>query len=146
MTLRPGSFVHGILQARILEWVAMPSSSGIFPTQGSNPGLLHCRQILHHLSHQGSLIICLMPCNLLFYVLFSFRRCLETVTVNSMLIFIKLNTFPSHSKTITKTCYPDLTVSLIQTTVGSTEFLSPYFSCSDSWLGKLIKIFIKYSV
>ena len=22
----PGSFVHGILQARILEWVAMPSS------------------------------------------------------------------------------------------------------------------------
>jgi len=27
---------------------------GIFPTQGSNPRLLHCRQILYHLSHQGS--------------------------------------------------------------------------------------------
>ena len=27
---------------------------GIFPTQGSNPGLSHCRQILYHLSHQGS--------------------------------------------------------------------------------------------
>ena len=27
---------------------------GIFPTQGSNPGLLHCRQILYHLSHQRS--------------------------------------------------------------------------------------------
>ena len=27
---------------------------GIFPTQGSNPGLLHCRQILYQLSHQGS--------------------------------------------------------------------------------------------
>ena len=27
---------------------------GIFPTQGSNPGLLHCRQILYHLSHLGS--------------------------------------------------------------------------------------------
>ena len=26
---------------------------GIFPTQGSNPGLLHCRQILYHLSHRG---------------------------------------------------------------------------------------------
>ena len=25
-----------------------------FPTQGSNPGLLHCRQILYPLSHQGS--------------------------------------------------------------------------------------------
>ena len=27
---------------------------GIFPTQVSNLGLLHCRQILYHLSHQGS--------------------------------------------------------------------------------------------
>ena len=27
---------------------------GIFPTQGSNPGLPHCRQILYCLSHQGS--------------------------------------------------------------------------------------------
>ena len=27
---------------------------GIFPTQGSNPGLSHCRRILYQLSHQGS--------------------------------------------------------------------------------------------
>ena len=27
---------------------------GIFPTRGSNPGLLHCRWILYHLRHQGS--------------------------------------------------------------------------------------------
>ena len=27
---------------------------GIFPTQGLNPGLLHCTQILYRLSHQGS--------------------------------------------------------------------------------------------
>ena len=27
---------------------------GIFPTQGSNPNLLHCRQTLYPLSHQGS--------------------------------------------------------------------------------------------
>ena len=26
----------------------------IFPTQGLNPGLPHCRQMLYHLSHQGS--------------------------------------------------------------------------------------------
>ena len=25
---------------------------GIFPTQGSNPGLQHCEQILYHLSHK----------------------------------------------------------------------------------------------
>ena len=29
---------------------------GIFPTQGLNSGLLHCRQILYHLSHQGSCV------------------------------------------------------------------------------------------
>ena len=29
---------------------------GIFPTQGSNLGLVHCRQMLYHLSHQGSLV------------------------------------------------------------------------------------------
>ena len=79
----------GILQLRILEWVAMLSSrvssqprsptwqvdslpsdppekpkntevsslsllQGIFPTQGLNPGLQHCRQTLYYLSHQGS--------------------------------------------------------------------------------------------
>ena len=27
---------------------------GIFPTQGRNPGLLHCRRILYQLSHKGS--------------------------------------------------------------------------------------------
>ena len=83
----------GILQARILEWGAMPYSrdlpnpgieprsptlqedslpseprntgvgslsllQGIFPTQESNQGLLHCRQILYHLSYQGSLYMC----------------------------------------------------------------------------------------
>ena len=77
--------VHGILQARVLEWVAFPrdrgawwaavyvvtqsrtrltrlsssSSSlslpqGISPPQGSNPSLLHCKQILYQLSHKGS--------------------------------------------------------------------------------------------
>ena len=88
----PGSFVHGILQDRILEWVATHFSressqprieprspalqmdsllfeppgkpknigagslsllQGIFLTQGSNQGLLHCRWILYQLSYQG---------------------------------------------------------------------------------------------
>ena len=48
----PGSSVHGILQARLLEWVSFPLQ-GIFLTQGLNLGLLHCRQNFHHLSHQG---------------------------------------------------------------------------------------------
>ena len=50
----PGFSVHGIFQARILEWGAIAFSQGIFPTQGSNLGLPHCRQTLYPLSHQGS--------------------------------------------------------------------------------------------
>ena len=50
----PGSSVLGILQASILEWRAVPFSRGILPTQGSNPGLLNCRQILYCLSHEES--------------------------------------------------------------------------------------------
>ena len=111
----PGSSVHGILQARILNWVAIyftrgsswlsdwnrvseshlvVSSSlwphllhspwnslcqntgvgsqntgvssrsflqGIFPNQGLNPGLPHCRQTLHHLRHQGSPYVSIPP-------------------------------------------------------------------------------------
>ena len=48
----PGSSVHRILHAGILDCNSL--LQGIFPTQGSNPGLLHCRQILYHLSYQGS--------------------------------------------------------------------------------------------
>ena len=87
----PGSSLHGIFQAWILEWVAISFSrgsfpprheywsglpfpspgdlphpgkntgvgchfllQGIFPTQGSHPGLQHCGQTLYRLSHQGS--------------------------------------------------------------------------------------------
>ena len=45
--------VHGILQARILEWVASPFYRGIISTQGLNPGLLHFRHFLYQLSHKG---------------------------------------------------------------------------------------------
>ena len=43
----PGFSVHGILQARILEWGSHFLLQRIFPTQGSNPSLLCCRQILY---------------------------------------------------------------------------------------------------
>ena len=49
----PISSVHGTLQARVLGWVAI-SSPGIFPTQESNPGLLHCKQMIYQLSYEGS--------------------------------------------------------------------------------------------
>ena len=46
--------VHGILQAKVLEWVAFPFSRGSSTTQGSNPALPHYRRILYQLSHNGS--------------------------------------------------------------------------------------------
>ena len=41
----PGSSVHGILQARILQWGCHFLLQQIFFTQGLNPGLRQCRQI-----------------------------------------------------------------------------------------------------
>ena len=59
LTLRP----HGLKPTSLLcPWNSPGKNTGvgscsllqgIFPTQGLNPGLLHCRQILYHLSHQG---------------------------------------------------------------------------------------------
>ena len=54
----PMDCIHGILQARILEWVAFSFSRGSSQardwTQALNPDLLHCWRILYQLSHQGS--------------------------------------------------------------------------------------------
>ena len=48
----PGSSVHGILQStRVISHSLL---QGIFPSQGLNSGILHCRWILYHVSHQGS--------------------------------------------------------------------------------------------
>ena len=48
--LRPWDF-----QGKSIEVGCYFLLQGIFPTQGLNPGLSYCRQMLYHLSHQGSL-------------------------------------------------------------------------------------------
>ena len=48
----PGSSVHGIFQAGILEWVAI-SSPGDLPDPGIKPSFLHCRQTLYHLNYRA---------------------------------------------------------------------------------------------
>ena len=55
---------HGLWPARLIcPWNSPGQNTGedshsllqgIFPTQGSNPGLPYCREILYQLSHQGS--------------------------------------------------------------------------------------------
>ena len=101
MVARQAPLSLGILQTKILEWVAMPSREsskarspslhvdsllsespgkpkntgvgchsllqGIFLTQESNRGLLHCRQILYQLSYQGNPLISSMTQELASY-------------------------------------------------------------------------------
>ena len=53
----PGSSVHGILQASIMEWVAMPSSRGSSqPRDQTHVSYVSCigRQVLYHYHHLGS--------------------------------------------------------------------------------------------
>ena len=50
----PVSCVHGDSLDKNTGMGCHALLQGIFPTQGSNPGLPHCRQILYRLSHQGS--------------------------------------------------------------------------------------------
>ena len=54
-----GSSVHGIHSpGKNPGMVSHSLLQGIFPTQRLNPSLPHCRQILYHLSHQGSGHVC----------------------------------------------------------------------------------------
>ena len=50
----PGSSVHGDSLGKNTGVGCHALLQGIFPTQGSNPGLPHCRRIPYQLSHQGS--------------------------------------------------------------------------------------------
>ena len=50
---RPGSSVRGDSPGKNTGVGSHALLQGIFSTQGSNPGLLHCRRIPYHLSHQG---------------------------------------------------------------------------------------------
>ena len=49
----PGSSVHRDSPGKNTGVGCHALLQGIFPTQGSNPGLPHCRQVLYCLSHQG---------------------------------------------------------------------------------------------
>ena len=50
----PGSSVHGDSPGKNTGVGCHALLQGIFPTQGSNPGLPHCRPILYRLSNHGS--------------------------------------------------------------------------------------------
>ena len=55
----PGSSVHGDSPGKNTRLGCHALLQGIFPTQGSNPGLPHCRRILYQLSYHGSPYTCI---------------------------------------------------------------------------------------
>ena len=50
----PDSPVHGSSPGKNTRVGCRALLQGIFPTQGSNPGVPHCRKVLYHLSYLGS--------------------------------------------------------------------------------------------
>ena len=61
-----GSSAHGILYARILEWVAMPSSRGSsWPREGTQVTCFSCidRRALYHYCHLGSPLVFIRTIN-----------------------------------------------------------------------------------
>ena len=89
----PGSSVHGISQARILEWVAISSSRGIFLTQGSNLCLLcYCALQADSLlvSHQeGPFLKTIKLLNFVCTVCCIFV-CFCNINLSGILIFVSL--------------------------------------------------------
>ena len=64
----PGSSVHGILQTRRLEWVAMPSSRGSSRDRDRTPiSSISCigRQVLYHQHHLGTPLSTYPKCQIL---------------------------------------------------------------------------------
>ena len=60
----PDSSVHGDSTGKNMRVGCHALLQGIFPTQGSNPSLLHCKQILYCLNHhQGNPYLYLLSCN-----------------------------------------------------------------------------------
>ena len=62
----PGSSVHGDSPGKNTEVGCHALLQEIFPTQGWNPGLSHCRQILYHLSHEEAQYWRIKPVSLRF--------------------------------------------------------------------------------
>ena len=51
----PGSPGHGLVQARIVEWAAIPFSRGL-SNPGMEPGSPALQADFYHLSHKGSML------------------------------------------------------------------------------------------
>ena len=70
----PGPSVHGGPPGKNTGVGCHVLPQGIFPTQGSNPGLPHCRWILYRLSRQGYLLLMYLIFNLVLVFALFWRK------------------------------------------------------------------------
>ena len=95
----PTLATHGLESARFLcpwnspgknTWVGCHFFlQGIFPTQGLNPGLLHCKQIIYRLNYKGSQIsICPIFETFLFFLLFPSLEFLYIYSFGTLFIIL----------------------------------------------------------
>ena len=113
----PGSSFHGIFQARILEWVAISFSRGSSQSRDATQGLLHSKQILYCLSHQGS------P---------------DLHQISSQNMYLPISSLPSLFL-----CFPPETVFFFFI-MHIQHFLEMYF-LSSQFFAQMVKYFMYYS-
>ena len=85
---QPGFSVHGILQARILEWVTMAFSRG--SSQSRDWTLASCigRQVLYNLCHLGSPKVCIYTNNVKTYVCLIVLSIYLSTSISTKNIFV----------------------------------------------------------
>ena len=96
MDCRPaGSSLHRISQARILECVAISFSKGIFLIKKLNPGVLHWRRILYHLSHQKKIPKTLIYMSIYIHIQVHVLEITSLCPISSTLIYFNSFFLPS---------------------------------------------------
>ena len=91
---------------------------GIFPTQGSNPGLLHCKWILYQLSHKGSSL------------------CIRSISIGIYhYIYVSIHTH-THTHTHTYICY------MMGTLASSNHILCLYL---EYFIVFLLKSYVRWA-
>ena len=111
--------LHEILQPL---WSGQPSLlQGIFPTQGSNPGLPYCRWILYQLSHQGSPLL---------------PYCIEQLVLELLLLSLSVNK-TAFEWTDVKTLYQFsiAAITSYQKFIKERKFIILWLCRSEVWVG-----------
>ena len=99
----PGSSLHGDSPSKTVGVGFLALLQGIFPTQGWNPGLPYCRQILYHLSYQGSPNIPKNDCKLLRCGLCA--KAFDCVDHNKLWKILKEMGIPDHLTCLLRSLY-----------------------------------------